>query len=90
VGEGANRPKAQRHPDLTGVYAADRWSESHASYPGRSFALLETARVVERRRDGAGEVSNGQSSLAEPDEGPNVRNRPHDEFEGRSRRRKEG
>jgi RNA-directed DNA polymerase len=65
VGEGANRPKAQCHPDLACVYAADRWSESHASYPGRSLVLLETARAVERRHDGAGEVSNGQSSPAE-------------------------
>ena len=66
VGEGANRPEARSHPDWMGVYAAGRWSESHAPYPGRSVVLLETARVAERRHDGAAEVSDGHSSPAEP------------------------
>jgi hypothetical protein len=59
-------PEARCHPERTSVDAADRWSESHASYPGRSIALLETARIAERRFDGAVEVSNGQSNPAEP------------------------
>ena len=66
MGEGANRPEARCHPDRAGVYAAGRWSESHVPYPGRSVVLLGTARVVERRRDGAAEVSHGHSSPAEP------------------------
>ena len=66
MGEGANKPEAQCHPDRAGVDAADGWSESHASYPGRSLVLLETARAVVRRLDGAKEVSNGQSNPAEP------------------------
>ena len=41
VGEGAKRPEARCHPDLAGVYAAGRWGESHASYPGRSACLPE-------------------------------------------------
>jgi hypothetical protein len=66
VGEEANRSKARCHPDRMCVYAAGRWSESHAPYPGRSITLPETARAVERRRDGGMEVSRGHSSPAEP------------------------
>lgn len=40
MGEGARRPEARCHPDWAGVDAAGRWSESHASYPGRAAALL--------------------------------------------------
>ena len=65
MGEGANKPKAQCHPDRTGVDAAGGWSEGHASYLGRSVVVLETARDAERRTDAAAEVSNGQSSPAE-------------------------
>jgi len=62
VGEGANKPEAQSHPDRTGVDVADRWSEGHASYLGRSAVVLGTARDVERRSDAAAEVSSGHSS----------------------------
>ena len=36
VGERAQRLEARCHPDRRGVYAAGRWSDGHASYPGRS------------------------------------------------------
>lgn len=61
MGEGAYKPKAQCHPDRTGVYVAGRWSEGHASYLGRSVVVLETARDVERRTDATAEVSSGHT-----------------------------
>jgi RNA-directed DNA polymerase len=72
VGEGANKPEAQSHPDWTGVDAAGRWSEGHASYLGRSAVVLETARDAERRTDAAAEVSNGRSSRLQSANGPNI------------------
>jgi len=39
VGEEAKISEARCHPDLTVVYAAGLWGESHASYPGRSVHL---------------------------------------------------
>ena len=73
MGEGANKPEAQSHPDRTGVDVADRWSEGHASYLGRSAVVLETARDAERRTDAAAEVSNGHSSRSQSANGPNIR-----------------
>jgi len=61
MGEGAHKPKARCHPDLAGVDAAGGWSESHASYLGRSVAVLETARNVERQTDAVTEVSRGHT-----------------------------
>lgn len=75
MGKGANKPEAQSHPDRTGVDAAGRWSEGHASYLGRSVVVLETARDAERRTDAAAEVSNGQSSRLQSANGPNIRRR---------------
>ena len=37
MGEGAARSEARCHPDRTGVDAAGRWGESHASFPGDLF-----------------------------------------------------
>ena len=39
MGEGANTPEAQWHPDRTGVDAAGCWGDSHAAYPGRPGGL---------------------------------------------------
>jgi len=43
------------------VYAAGRWDEGHAHYPGRSVSL-PCATGAERRRDGLAEVSRGHTS----------------------------
>jgi hypothetical protein len=61
LGEGAMKPEARYHPEDAAVDATGIWHESHASYPGRSTAL-PCATGVERRRDGAAEVSRGRSS----------------------------
>jgi len=39
VGERAKILEARWHPDRAGAYAASRWGEDHASYPGRSARL---------------------------------------------------
>ena len=61
MGEGAKRPEARCYPDLTGVDAAGRWGESHASYPGRSVCL-PCASCTERCGEGQAEVSRGRIS----------------------------
>ena len=73
MGEGANKPEAQRHPDRVSVDAAGGWSEGHASYLGRSVVVLEAARDVERRTDAAAEVSSGHINRLQSVNGPNIR-----------------
>lgn len=64
----AKRPK-DRKPDSYldgfGVDAPGRWSESGASYHGRS-ALLPRAKFVKRQTDDDAEVSRGRISCEHP------------------------
>src|SRR2546422_5796095 len=75
-GEGAKKPEAQCHPDRVGVDATGRWSESHASYPGRPRPTPVTGdvRLSGWPRTERG-VSRGHSSGAHSREGSNERSR---------------
>jgi hypothetical protein len=69
VGEGAELPEAQCHPDHAVVYATGIRDERRASYPGRSAVRSMRTEPAAQRVIQAAEVSKGQYPAAMAGEG---------------------
>ncbi len=69
---GPNYLKSKTYTEVLHVDGAVMNGEVSAHYPGRSPLLPKSATVVERWRDGGGEVSRGHSKRGDSAEGPNM------------------
>ena len=64
--------KSKTYTEVLHVDGAVMNAEVSVHYPGRSPLLPMSATVVERWRDGSGEVSRGHSKRVDSTEGPNM------------------